>query len=326
MRNFRNVLPGVFLAAALSGCSTSDEYKTEHFSAAPALTMLEALSSDELKGRKVGTEGNARARAMIIERLEEIGVKPVGESFEHPFVYGNFADPATGQNSEPEKQGINIVGYIPGRSDKDISMIVTAHFDHLGEVDGEIYNGADDNASGVVGLLAVAELFAKNPPLHDVVFVGFDAEEDRLGGAFAFVRTPPIDLDGVALNLNFDMLSRGDNGLLWASGTSHWPAIKPIIAQEVSDAPVQIEYGFDEGDGRDDWTMLSDHAAFFRAGIPHLYFGVEDHPDYHRPGDDFEKINQEWFLQAIDSVAAISLALDTSLDQVHAMKGSSTAN
>lgn len=319
MAHFKLAVSAIF-AASLSACATVTGYHSEHFEAEPAIAMLEALSTDEMKGRKVGTEENARARAMIIDRFEALGVAPAAETYELPFTYGTFADPQTGANAQPARSGVNVLGRIDGTAGGDIAMIITAHYDHVGEIDGEIYNGADDNASGVVGLLAAAEYFAANPPQHDILFLAFDAEEDRLGGSIAFVADPPAPLDNVALNLNFDMLSRGDNGKLWASGTAHWPEMKPIVASIAAEAPVQIEMGFDEGDSRDDWTLLSDHAAFFRAGIPHLYFGVEDHPDYHKPTDDFDKVDQDWFLRSVDSVVMVAIEMDRQLGDIYTMR------
>lgn len=308
------------LALGLSACGADATYQPELFAAKPAIQMLEKLSADEMQGRKVGTEESARARAMIIERFEKLGIAPAGSSYEHPFTYGVFADPDTGADAEPAKSGVNIIGQIAGTGSSDASMIITAHYDHLGVIDGEIYNGADDNASGVVALLAAAEYFAKNPPLHDTLFLAFDAEEDRLGGSIAYVAAPHESLDNVALNLNFDMLARGDNGILWASGTHYWPDMKPIVSDIATRAPVEVKMGFDEGDGREDWTLLSDHAAFFRAGIPHLYFGVEDHPDYHKPTDDFDKIDQEWFLKSIETVIMVAATMDKQLDEIYAMR------
>ncbi|MEL7539660.1 MAG: M28 family peptidase [Pseudomonadota bacterium] len=318
-------LISVCAVASLVACAQNSGYQPERFSEAPAIDMLQALSADALQGRKVGTEENAQARAMIIERFEAVGVAPAGDGFEHPFTYGTFADPETGADTAPAKSGVNIIGRISGTSNSDVSMIITAHYDHVGVIDGEIHNGADDNASGVVGLLAAAEYFSTEPPLHDVVFLAFDAEEDRLGGAIAFVADPFESLDKVALNINFDMLSRGDNGILWASGTHHWPEMKPIMADLSARAPVDIQMGFDVGDGREDWTLLSDHAAFFRAGIPHLYFGVEDHPDYHKPTDDFERIDQDWFLRSIESVIMVASEMDEALDDIYAMRVAATA-
>jgi Zn-dependent M28 family amino/carboxypeptidase len=303
-----------FFAVSLAACSGETLYQPNHFEAAPAIDLLEALSTDEMKGRKVGTEENAKARDMIIERFQALGVVPGAGGYELPFAYGPFED------ASAAKSGINILGHIEGTADSDISMIITAHYDHVGEIDGEIYNGADDNASGVVGLVAAAEYFAANPPKHDIAFLAFDAEEDGLGGSIAYVANPPTPLGDVALNINFDMLSRGDNGKLWASGTAHWPDMKPIVSRVAESAPVQIEMGFDQGEAREDWTLLSDHAAFFRAGIPHVYFGVEDHADYHKPSDDFENINQDWFLKSVDSVVMMAIAMDAQLDEIYDMR------
>ena len=311
---------GLFLAIGIVACASETGYQPERFSAGPAIDMLAALSADDMQGREVGTEENARAREMIIERFIALGVLPDGPGFERPFTYGGFADRETGEDTRPSKTGINVLGYLPGTESQDISMIITAHFDHVGVIDGEIHNGADDNASGVVGLLAAAEYFAANPPKHDVAFVAFDAEEDGLSGARAFVADPPAPLDTIALNINFDMLARGDNGLLWASGTHHWPDMKPMVSEIAAAAPVEIRMGFDEGDGREDWTLLSDHAAFFRAGIPHIYFGVEDHPDYHKPSDDFENIDQDWFLRSVESVVMTASVMDDKLSEIFAMR------
>ncbi len=321
MIDFKPVI-AMGLALGLAACATdaSAPHQSDYFDAAAAIDLLEALSADEMQGRKVGTAENALARAMIIERLQGLGVQPAVAGFESPFSYGSFADRATGSDTQPEKQGINIIAQIDGTSDSDLSMIITAHYDHVGVIDGEVYNGADDNASGVVGLIAVAEFFAQNPPNNNITLIAFDAEEDGLGGSIAYVANPHAPLDRVALNLNFDMLSRGDNGKLWASGTAHWPEMVPIVTEIADRAEVQIEMGFDQGNDREDWTLLSDHAAFYRAGIPHLYFGVEDHPDYHKPGDDFEKIDQTWFVDSVDSVIMTAIAMDTRLPEIYAMR------
>lgn len=317
---------GALCAIGLAACTTPvTGFQAEHFSEDPALSLFEQLSSDALQGRGVGSEGSATARTMIIDRLEALGIEAVGASYEHPFKYGSFRNQQSGEDTVPDKDGINVIARIPGQERDGPSLVITAHYDHLGVRDGEIFNGADDNASGVVGTLAIAEHFSGNPPQHDVYLVFFDAEEDGFGGARAFMRTPPIDLDRVALNMNFDMVSRGDNGVLWASGTHHWPDMVGRVQAVAANAPVTVQLGFDQGDGREDWTMLSDHAVFFRAGIPHVYFGVEDHPDYHTPRDDFELVDQEWFLKSVDTLAKMAEAMDSDLDAIFEMRQAAMA-
>ena len=304
----------VFSLAACTGGSDTPE-----FNQGATLGLTKALSADELAGREAGSEGNAAARALIIDRMAKLELSRINGTFEHPFTFGPFRTPE-GESAVPDKPGVNVMGAIAGSGESDLIMVVTAHFDHLGIRDGEIHNGADDNASGVAGMLAIAEYFKANQPTHDVIFVAFDAEEDGFGGARAFIANPPVPLERIAFNLNLDMISRGDNSILWASGASHWSALKPMIEEIAAVAPVTLNMGFDSGDGRDDWTLLSDHAVFFRAGIPHLYLGVEDHPDYHKPSDDFDKIDQEWFMGSVETALRIAIAAEAKLPELQALK------
>lgn len=320
MTRVKTILSSAF-AIGIAACTTQPTAtETASFSPETTIGLLQTLSSDEMEGRGIGSEGSAKARAMIIDRLETLGIGPVGESFEYPFTYGPFRPPAEGEEPAPDKDAINVIAKIPGSSESDLAMVVTAHYDHVGIIDGEIYNGTDDNASGVVATLAIAEHFAANPPAYDVLLVFFDAEEDGFGGARDFIENPPVPLETMALNLNFDMVSRGDNGLLWASGTHHWPGLVPLVDDVAATAPVTLRRGFDTGNNRDDWTLLSDHRVFFQSGIPHIYFGVEDHPDYHTPRDDFELVDQDWFLGSVETLIMVAETMDEDLDEIFAMR------
>jgi Zn-dependent M28 family amino/carboxypeptidase len=115
------------------------------------------------------------------------------------------------------------------------------------------------------------------------------------------------------LNINFDMVARGDKNELYVAGTSHRPVLKDILAPVAKRAAIKVLFGHDTGGGEDDWTKQSDHGAFHEAGIPFVYFGVEDHPDYHKPTDTADKINPTFFYQAalaiLDAVSTIDRAL-----------------
>lgn len=299
------------LAACESAKPTPDAQRS--FDGAAAVAMLEALSADALEGRASGTPGNAVAREMITARMTEIGLEPVGESLEQNFVFGSFS--GEGADTGPTKPGVNLVGKIEGTGEGGKILLVTAHYDHLGVRDGEIYNGADDNASGVVAMLALAEYFAANPPEHDVWFVAFDAEEQGFGGSRAFVDEWSDALPGIGLMINLDMVSRSDTNELWASGTSHRPWLKPLVEGVAAKAPVTLQMGYDgSNEGQDDWTTMSDHAPFHMRGVPYIYLGVVDHPDYHKPTDDFDKVPQEFYLNAIETVILLAVAADEGLD------------
>jgi Zn-dependent M28 family amino/carboxypeptidase len=210
------------------------------------------------------------------------------------------------------RRGVNILGTVRGTTDPDRWIVVTAHYDHLGVRDDAVFNGADDNASGVAGLLALAEVFARARPRHSLLFIAFDAEELGLRGARAFIADPPIPLGSVALNVNLDMVGRNAAGELYVAGPAHNPALEPLIDQVAASAPVTLIKGHDRPGGRpsDDWTTASDHGPFHLAGIAFLYFGVEDHPDYHRATDDFERIDGSFHARAVETVRRVIAAAD----------------
>ncbi len=311
---FGLVLAGLALAGCASAPAPSDP---ESFSRQAVLDMTRELSRDSLFGRAPDTDSSRRAQELIVSRMRAIGLETVGGGYRHIFDLSDFANRPEGAGPAEDKTGTNLVGYLPGRSDDMATLVITAHYDHVGVREGQIYNGADDNASGVATMLAVAEYFAAHPPRHNILFVAFDAEEGGFKGSLAFVKRPPIPDHWIVANLNFDMMSRGETGGLWASGTHHWPVLAPLIEKIAPDAPIGLHMGYDGGDpDQDDWTNQSDHYAFFREGIPHLYLGVEDHPDYHKPTDDFANIQPDVFLAAVETALMVAIAMDRELEEI----------
>ena len=197
---------------------------------------------------------------------------------------------------------------------------MTAHYDHLGVRNGLLYPGADDNASGVAALLAVARYLKTRPLRHPVLVVALDAEESGLQGAKAFLARPPRPVGQLALNINLDMVSRNDRNEIFAAGTYQSPWLKPILDDVQRRAAVKISYGHDRptraGGTRDDWTLLSDHGAFHQAGVPFVYFGVEDHPDYHEPTDTADRIDPVFFRNVVEMVLEAVITLDREIDHV----------
>jgi Zn-dependent M28 family amino/carboxypeptidase len=270
-----------------------------------------------MEGRQTGTPGGERAQRYLLAAFQELGLHEPPGGFLQPFEFVSRRDPG-----QPIR-GANIVGFVPGREPELGAMVLTAHFDHLGirpprpgtpaEAAGDsIYNGADDNASGTAGILFLARYFLAHQPRHTVVFVALDAEEMGLAGAREFVARdwPP----NMVLNVNLDMISRSDS-LLYAVGTFHYPHLRPILEGVRPRPPVVIRFGHDQPglQGVPDWTGSSDHRAFHARGIPFVYFGVDDHEDYHRPSDEFERIDAGFFLNAVRTILAAVLALDASL-------------
>ncbi|HEX8355659.1 MAG TPA: M28 family peptidase, partial [Pyrinomonadaceae bacterium] len=195
-------------------------------------------------------------------------------------------------------------------------IVVTAHYDHVGVREGVVYNGADDNASGVAVLLQLAARFGGGrPPENSVIFAALDAEEMGLLGAQALVKRLRGEKRDLALNVNMDMVSRSERGELYVAGAHHTPALRPLLERVAARAPAKLLLGHDRPEqGRDDWTSQSDQFHFHRAGVPFVYFGVEDHKDYHKPTDDFDALNRPFFLHAAETILDAVETLDAELD------------
>lgn len=277
------------------------------------LADVRILSSDEMEGRDTGSTGGERARAYLVSRLEALDVAPAPFGRLQP-----FEAMGDSPNGPTTYRGVNILGLIPGRRVSDRYIVVSAHYDHVGVHGGRIYNGADDNASGVATALELAKRLKAEAPEHSVLLVFFDGEERGLLGAKELVKAPPMPLSAVALNLNFDMTARAESdGRLWVTGTYQNPSLRPILEPIAPVGPVRLAFGKDtpQDEGEDNWVDASDHAPFHEAGVPFLYMGVDYHPDYHRPSDDFERIKPEVFAASTELAIAGFRALDRSLDR-----------
>jgi hypothetical protein len=274
---------------------------------------LEALADPALQGRHTGSAGGVAARHHIATAFRAIGLRPAGTAgYLQPFSFtvrrfGSILGPGPFRRSYDD--AANVVGRLEGTDPGKRPIVVSAHYDHLGVVDGVVYPGADDNASGVAGLLAVARAMKSSTHRHPLVFVAFDAEELHLRGAKAFVRAGGSQ--GFALNVNLDMISRNADNEIYVAGTSHTPSLRPPLEWLQSRTGVTIRFGHDTPDlGAGDWTMLSDHGAFHEAGVPFVYFGVEDHEDYHRPTDTLERVDRRFFADVTALVIEAVVALD----------------
>ncbi|CAN5243138.1 M20/M25/M40 family metallo-hydrolase [soil metagenome] len=277
------------------------------------LADVRILSADDMEGRDTGSPGGARARAYIVSRLEALGIEapPMGR-------LQPFEAEARSRSGPKHYSGTNILGLIPGTRVSDRYIVISAHYDHVGINEGLIYNGADDNASGVATMLEIAARLKANPPEHSVIIVAFDGEERGLLGAKHFVQAPPVPLSSIAMNLNFDMTSRAEtDGHLWVTGTYQHPTLRPLLEPIAPVGPVSLAFGKDtpQDTGENNWVEASDQGAFFKANIPFLYMGVDYHPDYHRPSDDFDKITPAVFGASTELAVAAFRALDVGLDR-----------
>ena len=279
--------------------------KSKIINAARLLSDVEILSADDMQGRGIGTAGGIKAREYVAARFKASGAKAFAASYFQLFEITNRSGAKVG--------GANVVGYIEGKN-KNKYIVVSAHYDHLGIRRDEIYNGADDDASGTAALFAIAEYFKKNKPAHSIIFAAFDGEESGLLGSRKFVAEPPVAKQSIVLNINMDMVAHNDKNELYASGTYLYPQLKPALEQIAKEAKVKLILGHDRPEQKsDDWTNQSDHFAFHQQKIPFVYFGVEDHKDYHKPTDDFVNINQAFYVHAVETILEAVKSFDKEL-------------
>jgi len=151
-----------------------------------------------------------------------------------------------------------------------------------------------------------------------------DAEEGGLNGARAFIAEPPVDKNRSVFNLDFDMVAQNEAGEIYAVGQPHFPWIAPYLDEIEQAAPATVLRGHDSPEwGDQDWTSQSDHFAFFSEGVAFIYFGVEDHPHYHRPSDTFDTIPQPQFLDFVETLNIAARVFADNLPDIAAQHAAS---
>lgn len=263
---------------------------------------VQQLSADEMAGRYPGSAGHQLAQQYIIKRFAELKLDPLQPNFQHPFEFQN--------GFFRKSQGVNLVAKLTGCRFPQAFVVITAHYDHLAMAGSKIFNGADDNASGVAGMLYLAGKLSHSCPAYSYIFIATDAEEHGLDGAKAWMAKSPVPLEQQVLNINLDMISRGEKRQqLYLAGKRSLPALASLADKQ--HGKVKLVLGHDgrgrtgaalKSAGQVDWSNASDHAEFRRVGIPYLYFGVDVHRHYHTTDDDWQKIDPEFFQSALQLI------------------------
>ena len=307
----------------ITSCKEQESVKKIDFNQEALIHDLKVISHDSMAGRAFGATGNYKAQRYIASRFDSLGISPAFsngnvQKFRHTLkgkkrleIYP--LDKMPENISDTTLVGGNVVVKIKGASKKLI--VVTAHLDHLGIQKGKIYNGADDNASGVSALIAIADYFKDKPLNHTLLLAAVDAEEIGSHGAEYLLQNFPLDTELIALNINMDMIAHNHSSELYASGLYHYPFLKkPLDKIETN---IDLLYGHDEPNKKNaqDWTFSSDHRVFHKRKIPFIYFGVEDHKNYHKPTDTFQNINSEFYIEAVSIVIQAIENLDSFLMQ-----------
>ena len=287
----------VLIAVLFFGCKETTSYKN---SIKEDVTFL---ASDKLQGRQTGTEGEKLAADYLVERFTSIGLEPKGtDGYLQSFSFKPKTDPHKEveftTNADSTITGRNVIGFINNNAKN--TVVIGAHYDHLGfggegslyrEKDKAVHNGADDNASGVAVLLDLAsQLKVKNEQAeikdkNNYLFMAFSGEEMGLLGSNYFSKNPTVETKSINYMINMDMVGRmkADSTLaVYGTGTS--PMFKQTLkANNDKFKLVENESG----------VGPSDHTSFYLIDIPVLHFFTGQHEDYHKPGDDSEKLNYE---------------------------------
>ncbi len=264
---------------------------------------VELLASDQFEGRR--GQAGVRAARYLVTHFREIGLQPL---------FGdNFYQPIPGPDREDGTKtfyGQNVGAWLPGSDEKlrDEFIIVSAHYDHLGERNGAIFRGADDNASGTSMLLEVATAFAEleQRPRRSLVFLGFDLEEHMLWGSRWFAAHPPWPIEQVKLFTTADMIGRSLGDLpistVFVLGSEHGTGMNELLDRVGRPRGLNIARM-----GVDLIGTRSDYGPFRDRKIPFLFFSTGEHPDYHTPTDTADKIDYE----QVARVASLVLNITT---------------
>ncbi|MGZ5284890.1 MAG: M20/M25/M40 family metallo-hydrolase, partial [Kaistella sp.] len=252
------------------------------------------LAADDLKGRLTGSEGEQKAAEYISKEFKTLKLKPFdSKNYTQNFSYDIKLNPHE-ESSSVKVNGRNVIGYLDNKATKTI--IIGAHYDHLGlnehhnstlmNSEGEIHNGADDNASGVSAVLELARMLSQNKAKEkaNYVFALFSGEEDGLMGSKKFVEEVKVKYPNVVSMINLDMIGRlnKDKDLtVGGVGTS------PIFGEMISKyKPAGVNLATDSAG-----VGPSDHTSFYLKDIPVLFLFTGTHTDYHKPTDDVDRVN-----------------------------------
>ena len=278
---------------------------------------LTILASDSLEGRETGKKGQKMAADYIMNHFKNIGIPPYKKhTYYQKFRVKsgkhickcddcdvNFVKKLFGKRKWIK--GENVLGYIEGTDLKDELIIITAHYDHLGKHDSLTFNGADDDGSGTVATLEIAEAFmlakkAGHGPRRSVLIMPVSGEEKGLLGSKYYTDHPIYPLENTVANLNIDMIGRLDD---WHDTANYIYLIgADRLSQELHDISetvnrkhigLNLDYTFNEEDDPNRYYYRSDHYNFAKNNIPVIFYFNGVHEDYHKATDTVDKIDFE---------------------------------
>lgn len=262
---------------------------------------LYVIASDEMEGRDTGSPGQKKAGEYIIQFYKDLGVSyPKKLASYYQKVPSSYMNKRGGGNL-PDSE--NILAFIEGSEKSEEIIVISAHYDHVGTKNGEVYNGADDDGSGTVAIMQIAKAFqnAKNKgngPKRSILFLHVTGEEHGLFGSSYYSDNPVFPLANTVADLNIDMIGRDDaenrgKNYVYVIGSEMLSSELKIINEAANKKTnnLELNYKYDDPKDPDRLYYRSDHYNFAKHGIPVAFFFDGIHEDYHKPTDDVEKID-----------------------------------
>ena len=267
-------------------------------------TMLYVVASDKMEGRETGSKGQKKAGVYMIEQYKKNGVSfPKGAADYYQHVPASFLNARRNENL-PDSE--NIWAYIEGSEKPNEVLVISAHYDHVGIKNGEIYNGADDDGSGTVALIEMAKAFAiakkdGHGPKRSILFLHVTGEEHGLHGSRYYSENPLFPIANTIADINIDMIGRRDvehaktNNYVYVIGADRLSSDlhNIVVAQNEKYTNVDLDFKFNDPKDPNHFYERSDHYNFAKHGIPSVFFFNGVHEDYHQKGDEPEKIEYD---------------------------------
>lgn len=261
--------------------------------------LLYIFASDKFEGRRAGTEGQKKAVAFLSDYYRTANIR---SPYKNANYYQEIPSSYLGSSYNTSE---NVLAFVEGTQNPEEVIIISAHHDHEGiSSNGKIYNGADDDASGNVALLEMAEAFKQakldgNGPKRSVLFLHLTAEEIGLKGSKYYTENPVFPLSKTVANLNIDMIGRVDRkhskneNYLYLIGSDRLSTELHYISEAINDRffKFEFDYTYNDEDDHNRYYFRSDHYNFASNNIPVIFYFNGEHEDYHQPTDTPDKIN-----------------------------------
>ena len=319
-------LIGIFALGTAVGCATNNlSYEGRIFKnsyqsivANDLKEDLYIIASDDMQGRNTGEAGQKKAAAYLVDQYKKMGINPpkgMNDYFQRI--------PSTSLKSRRGNLGDseNVLAYIEGTEKPNEVIVISAHYDHIGFKNDEIFNGADDNGSGTVALLELAEAFQKavksgKAPKRSILFLHVTGEEHGLLGSKYYAENPVFPLKNTVANINMDMVGRSDEenkgkNYVYVIGSEMLSSELKQITETANAKTNQLILNYKYDDPKDPMRLYyrSDHYNFAKNGIPSVFFFDGLHEDYHKSTDDADKIEYDLLTKRTQLVFAVAWEL-----------------